>query len=163
MNPLLALADNQEPQLGDVLDFMRRLWAVSHLLQASSKRMHARAGITGPQRLVLRLVGLFPGISAGRLARLLFLHPSTLTGVLQRLMKYRLVSRRVDPGDSRRALVGLTAAGRKLEHLKQGTVESALSRVLAGMPIDDRRAAERVLDAIRAELEALAKSLGEAE
>ena len=53
------------------------------------KRMEQRSGVTGPQRLVLRVVGLFPGISAGALARLLHVHPSTLTGVLHRLRSLR--------------------------------------------------------------------------
>jgi MarR family transcriptional regulator, organic hydroperoxide resistance regulator len=157
MNPLRAIAESPEPQLGDVLDFMRRLWAVSHLLQASSKRMHARSGITGPQRLVLRLVGRFPGISAGRLASLLFVHPSTLTGVLQRLHRRKLVSRRVDPRDSRRALFGLTDQGREIEGLQRGTVESAINRALTRVSTEDRLAAERLLDAIRSELDSVSR------
>jgi len=54
-------------QLGPVLEFMKQLWAVDHGLQSVSKRMEARFGITGPQRLVVRIVGRFPGISAGAL------------------------------------------------------------------------------------------------
>jgi DNA-binding MarR family transcriptional regulator len=44
--------------------------------------MIGEVGVTGPQRLVLRVVGLFPGMSAGELATVLRVHPSTLTGVL---------------------------------------------------------------------------------
>src|SRR2546423_15613008 len=53
-------------QLGPVLEFMKQLWAVDHGLQSASKRMEASFGITGPQRLVVRIVGRFPGIAAGR-------------------------------------------------------------------------------------------------
>ena len=63
---------------------MRLLWAVDHGLQTRSKRMAVGLGITGPQRLVLRIVGRFPGISAGQLSRILHLDPSTLTGILRR-------------------------------------------------------------------------------
>ena len=67
--------ETQEPEgekapLGAVLDFMRLLWAVDHSLQSASKRMEAAFGITGPQRLVVRIVGRFPGIAAGRVAEL---------------------------------------------------------------------------------------------
>jgi len=55
-------------QLGPVLEFMKLLWAVDHGLQSISKHMESRFGITGPQRLVVRIVGRFPGISAGALA-----------------------------------------------------------------------------------------------
>ena len=55
--------------LGAVLDFMRLLWAVDHALQSASKRMESSFGLTGPQRLVVRIVGRFPGIAAGRIGR----------------------------------------------------------------------------------------------
>ena len=73
-----------EYQLDGVLDFMRLLWSVEHGLQRSSKRMESELGITGPQRLVLRVVGQFPGLSAGDLAHIVRLHPSTITGIRRR-------------------------------------------------------------------------------
>src|ERR687884_1409361 len=94
--------------LGPVLEFMKQLWALDHGLQTVSKRMESRFGITGPQRLVVRIVGRFPGISAGALADVLHVHPSTLTGVLRRLEERGVLQRRGDPNDGRRALFGLT-------------------------------------------------------
>src|SRR5690606_29786655 len=85
--------DAPAPPLGEVLDFMRLLWSIDHGLQTTSKRMEALLGITGLQRMVLRLVGRFPGISAGNLARILHVHPSTLTGVLKRLEEKQFVTR----------------------------------------------------------------------
>jgi DNA-binding MarR family transcriptional regulator len=90
--------------LGEVLDFMKLLWAVNHGLEASSKQLEARTGVTGPQRLVIRLVGKYPGVTAGRLADILHLHPSTLTGVLRRLEQRGMLERKADPADARRAL-----------------------------------------------------------
>ena len=134
-------------QLGPVLEFMKQLWSVDHGLQSVSKRMEARFGITGPQRLVVRIVGRFPGISAGALAEV----PSTLTGVLRRLETRGMLLRRGDPRDARRALFGLTARGRKMDTLRTGTVEQAVRRVLVRMP-EDAIAAERILSALAAEL-----------
>jgi DNA-binding MarR family transcriptional regulator len=119
------------PQLGEVLEFMRLLWAVDHGLQSTSKRMESTLGITGPQRLVLRLVGRFPGITAGNLAQILHVHPSTLTGVLKRLEKRGLLERKSDPLDGRKALFALTEAGRTLDIPSTGTVEAAVQRVLS--------------------------------
>src|SRR5580704_7823727 len=90
-----------EPALDPVLDFMRLLWSIEHQLQSASKRMETAIGITGPQRLVLRVVARFPGISAGELADVVRLHPSTVTGILQRLVQKGLLARDVDPDDSR--------------------------------------------------------------
>src|SRR3954465_6219547 len=90
----------KEPALGAVLDFMRLLWAVDHALQSTSKRMESAFGLTGPQRLGVRLVGRFPGIAAGRIAGILHVHPSTLTGVLKRLESRGVLQRRPDPRDA---------------------------------------------------------------
>lgn len=152
--PLRGLADEGEPPLGGVLDFMRLLWAVDHELQAASKRMLARIGVTGPQRLALRIIGRFPGISAGRLARILHVHPSTLSGVLQRIEERRLVERWSDPRDARRALFGLTGAGRTIDREPLGTVEVALSRALAEVPAQKLEVVREVLDQIVATLRA---------
>ncbi|XXF77306.1 MarR family transcriptional regulator [Myxococcaceae bacterium GXIMD 01537] len=121
------------PALGEVLEFMRLLWAVDHGLQSTSKRMESTLGMTGPQRLVLRLVGRFPGITAGSLAQILHVHPSTLTGVLKRLEKRGLLERRSDPLDGRKALFALTEAGKALDIPSTGTVEAAVQRALARM------------------------------
>src|ERR1700760_1858990 len=91
-----------DPPLGAVLDFMRLLWAVDHALQSASKRMEATFGVTGPQRLVVRIVGRFPGIAAGRVAEILHVHPSTLTSILKRLETRGMLQRRSDPRDARR-------------------------------------------------------------
>ena len=127
-----ALVEPVEPEgarnLGQVLEFMRSLWALDHQLQSASKRMEAGAGVTGPQRLVLRIVGRFPGISAGEVSQILHLHPSTLTGILRRLSDHGLIERRADPSDARRALLHLTARGRGIDGVRTGTVSSWVSR-----------------------------------
>lgn len=135
-------------RLGEVLDFMKLLWAVDHGLQSTSKRMEAKMGVTGPQRLVIRIVGRYPGISAGQLAEIMQLHPSTLTGVLKRLQERGIIERRVDPKDGRRALLGLTARGRELDSLRTGTVEAAVRQALKSVPRRKLDAAQDVLAAV---------------
>jgi DNA-binding MarR family transcriptional regulator len=120
--------------LGPVLDFLRLIWAVDHGLQSVSKRMEAEFGITAPQRLVLRIVGVQPGIPAGRVAEVLHVHPSTLTGILQRLQGRGLILRKTDPRDARRALLHLTAKGKRLIDPGSGLLEAAVRRVLTRHP-----------------------------
>ena len=147
------LDERAAPPLGAVLDFMRLLWAVDHSLQSASKRMESIFGITGPQRLVVRIVGRFPGIAAGRVAEILHVHPSTLTGILRRLETRGVLQRRIDPRDGRRALFGLTAKGRKLDTVRTGAVELAVRRVIT---VDPQKvaAAQEILAALSAELDA---------
>ena len=138
--------------IGDVLGFMRLLWAVDHGLQSTSKQMETHLGVTGPQRLALRIVGRFPGITAGRLAGVLRLHPSTITGILQRLIDRGLLKRHADPCDRRRALFNLTATGRRLNRVTSGTVEAAVQRTLERLTPAKLTGARDVLAALAGEL-----------
>jgi DNA-binding MarR family transcriptional regulator len=138
--------------LGSVLDFMRTLWALDHALQSASKRMESRSGVTAPQRLVIRIVGRFPWISAGEVAEILHIHPSTLTGVLKRLEARGIVLRTADPADARRALLSLTPRGKKIDALRSGTVESIVRRVLQDATGTSVRSARELADRLSTEL-----------
>ena len=131
---------------------MRLVWAMHHGLQATSKRMAVQLGVTGPQRLVIRLVGRRPGISAGELADLLRVHPSTLTGVLRRLEERGFVARKADPEDRRRAVLNLTAQGKTIDVQRGGTVEAAVRRVIDKTPANELEATRRTLVALAHEL-----------
>src|SRR5690242_4187223 len=131
--------------LGRVLSFMRMLWAVDHGLNHVSRRMERTLGVTGPQRLVVRLVGQSPGVSAGTLAEALHLHPSTLTGVLKRLQERGLIERAADPADARRSRLHLTPRGKAVDAVSAGTVEARIRTAMTGMSDADLAAAERVL------------------
>ncbi|MBS2030435.1 MAG: MarR family transcriptional regulator [Deltaproteobacteria bacterium] len=147
-----APASPERLPLNPRLEFMRLLWAVDHALQSASKRLESRAGVTGPQRLVLRIVGCFPQISAGELAEVLVTHPSTLSGVLKRLEARGYLERKADPSDARRAQLRLTRKGRSIDALRAGTVESSIQRLLSRTTEADLAAAGRVLQALAAEL-----------
>ncbi len=142
-------------ELPPVLDFMRALWALDHALQSASKRMESSLGVTAPQRLLVRIVGRFPGISAGEASQILHLHPSTLTGILRRLEERGLLRRRPDPADGRRALLSLTAKGRAVDALRSGTVEAAVRTALARLRPGAAGAARIAVEALTAELERL--------
>lgn len=136
------------PQLGFVLEFMRALWGVNHALESRSQHMKAHLGISGPERMVVRLVGRFPGISAGELARVLRVHPSTITWSLKRLVRRGLLSRGADAADARRALFTLTPTGEAVDAVKEGTVEAAVRAALEAMSLEEVRVAVAVLEAL---------------
>jgi MarR family transcriptional regulator, organic hydroperoxide resistance regulator len=144
----------EERSLGRVLDFLRLLWAVDHGLQSSSKRMYARYGVTGLQRMMIRVLGRFPGLTAGEVARMLHIHPSTMTGPLEKLVKSGAILRRVDDEDARRARLSLGASGRAIDAIRTGTVEANVRRALANVPERDLRVAANVLSKLADALEA---------
>jgi DNA-binding MarR family transcriptional regulator len=133
------------PSLGEDLEFLRLIWAVDHSLQTTSKRMERTLGITGPQRLVLRLLARFPGITMARIASILRVHPSTAGGIVKRLEIRELVSRRPDTHDRRRAYLRLTAAGCALDARSGGLIEDAVRRTLATVP---RRAVDHTRETL---------------
>lgn len=141
--------------LSGTLEFMRLLWAVDHALQSTSKRMEQRMGVTGPQRLVIRIVGQFPRASAGEIANILQIHPSTLTGILRRLETRGLIERRPDPTDGRRALFQLSKAGKDLDRVVDGTPEAAIAKALGALTGNDIDATRRSLATLTAALDQL--------
>lgn len=132
---------------GEVLSFLQALWALDHAMQALSRRMHRRHGVTGPQRLLVRAIGREAGCSPGHAARLLHLHPATVTRLAARLAAAGLIVRRADPADGRRVQLQLTARGRRIDALRPGTVEAAVRQVLQETP---RRRVEEVRSVLAA-------------
>lgn len=125
------MPDSEQPKpQGETLQFMQRLWALTHALEVRSKKMAKVLGVTGPQRLVVRLVGQTPGVPARDIAQILGIHPSTLTGILARLEKQGLIRREIDGTDRRKAHFELTAAGKRIDRERKGTVEGAIRRAL---------------------------------
>ncbi|MBK7861804.1 MAG: MarR family transcriptional regulator [Archangiaceae bacterium] len=114
--------------------------------------MEREKGVTAPQRFVLRLLGRFPSVTASQLASALDVHPSTITGILKRLERRKLVTRRRDPHDRRRTFLALTARGRALDVEPSGTVEGAVEEVLSAQPEHKVAIAREVLTALAAEL-----------
>lgn len=135
-----------------VLEFIRLMWSVDHELHRVSQRMVERMGLTAPQRLALRFIGRHPELTLGALAELLHLHPGTVTGIVKRLEKEGLVTRARSTEDVRRVHLTLTAAGRRLDRRRTGTVEAAVRRTLAGVTPAQRDAAAHVMERLAADL-----------
>lgn len=113
------------------LAFLQRLWRLNHGMERLSSHMDKQLGITAQQRLILRCIGHRPALTAGDLARLLHLDPGTISTSLNRLEERGLLSRKRDALDKRRAHLNLTARGKALDVPSEGTVESAVEKLLA--------------------------------
>jgi DNA-binding MarR family transcriptional regulator len=128
--------------------FLRTVWALDHGLQSHSKRMKAQKGVTGPQRLVLRMLELGPGTPPSELARALCFHKSTVSVILRSLEHARLVDRSPNATDGRAVVLTLTPKGRRVVQQRSGTVEAAFRETLEKLPPRDVKIAQRVLDAL---------------
>ena len=136
-----------------VLQFLQMVWQLEHALERASKRMEDALGISGPQRFALRMIGVHPGITAGELASVLHLHPSTVTGIVQRLETRRLVKRASNADDGRVAHLYLTPSGSKANKpAARGTIERAARATLSLCPAPQRKATASVMKRFAAEL-----------
>lgn len=142
----------QQRTTSGVLETMQGLWGLAHALEARSKWMHRRLGVTGPQRLLLRVIGDSPGCSPGDAARQLRLHKGTVTRLVSGLERLGLVERHADTIDTRRQRLALTPKGRRVYALREGTVEAAVQRTLQFASPRERQAAltfiSRLTDAL---------------
>ena len=109
-------------------------------------------GVTGPQRLVIRVLGRAPASTASGIAGILGLHPSTLTGVLKRLEEQGMIGRAIDPEDRRRSRFRLTARGRRVDRERKGTVEAAVRRALGRADAATTERTVRMLELLTLEL-----------
>lgn len=137
----------EDHPLGLALDFFRTLWHLDQGLHVASGAMYRRLGVTGPQRLVLRIVTRYPGITPSTLAGILHLHPSTITEVVKRLVSTGHLLRTVDPADARRAVLTPTARGRALG-AEAGDIERKIAEVLNVLGERDVAVAQTVLRAM---------------
>ncbi len=101
--------------------------------------------LTMSQLRVLFILNGDPGMTAGNLAERLSVRPSTVTGIVDRLVKQELVERRADPDDRRivrnvlsttgeRLINEFTAASRAfIESFLEPLSDSELSEALIGL------------------------------
>lgn len=138
--------------LREELQVLRDLWAVGHAMERTSRRLQEAIGISAPQRMIVRIVGRYPGIMPGKLAQLLHVDAGTVSASVARLETKGLVERRRDPRDHRRMLLGLTRAGRSLDCPREDSIEGAVDRALARSTPEERDTLRRMLGRLVDEL-----------
>src|SRR5271157_4230964 len=95
----------------EISETVQSLRRIVKAIQDYSQEVSSSFGITGPQLWALKTVSQHPGLALGDLSRKMFLHPSTLTGVIDRLESKGYVVRDRDAADRRVVKVQLTPAG----------------------------------------------------
>ncbi|HSM92584.1 MAG TPA: MarR family transcriptional regulator [Anaeromyxobacteraceae bacterium] len=139
-------------RLGPVLSFMRALWEMEHGLNARSKAMNRGLGLTGPQRLVLRLAERLGPITQAQLAHVLHLHPASVSRLVQTLNARGLLVVSRAAHDGRQRVLTLGRRARTALRRTDGTVEVAIRRALEGVRARDVERALAVVGRISQEL-----------
>ena len=128
------------------------MWSVDHELQRVSKRMVSRMGLTAPQRLALRFIGIRPGLTPGALADLMHVHPGTVTGFMRQLEEISLIRITRSDQDTRRLHLELTRKGRVMNRRSSGTVEAAVRRMVKSLTAAQFRQASATMRRLAEEL-----------
>jgi DNA-binding MarR family transcriptional regulator len=135
-----------------VIDALRRLFRA---IQEYSKAVQSRSGLSSPQLWALQIVGTHPGISIGELSDRMFAHPSTVSGVVDRLESRGALRRETDERDRRGVRLTLTARGRAALRRSPQPVQSGLARALEQMPRAQLARLRRTLDDVVRQTEAV--------
>jgi DNA-binding MarR family transcriptional regulator len=130
--------------------FQRLMWAG----QKQFGVLLAEHDLTFPQFLVLAAIHQHGvGCPVGTLAKEMFQSFPTMTGIVNRLKKSRLVERGDDPKDRRKVVITLTQEGQQLLNRAKASRRKQMIDALAGFSAQDRREFLRLLTIILATLE----------
>ena len=102
---------SRDAQISETMQSLRRIFKA---IEDYSQEVSSSFGITGPQLWALKIVSQHAGLPLGDLSRKMYLHPSTVTGVVDRLEDKGYVVRDRDSVDRRVVRVKLTPAGQDL-------------------------------------------------
>jgi len=96
--------------ISGIMQSLRRIFKA---IQDYSQEVSHKFGITGPQLWALKSLSTNGSLPLGQLSKMMYLHPSTITGVVDRLEKKGYVVRDRVHKDRRVVMVQLTTKGKK--------------------------------------------------
>ena len=109
-----------------VSETMQSLRRIIKSLQDYSQTVYSHFGITGPQLWVLKTIHQNGSLSLGELSRRMFINPSTITGVVDRLEKKKYVLRTRNEKDRRIVKVQLTPEGDRLARKSPNPIQGKM-------------------------------------
>ncbi len=115
------------------------VWSVRRLVRAvylDSQKMSKRYGLTEPQSAVMRNLFKNGPVSSADLSRSLFVTPSNITGIVDRLEKKQFVKRIRKDGDRRVVLITLTESGKELGKTLPDPIMKKFIAELADLELD---------------------------
>jgi MarR family transcriptional regulator, lower aerobic nicotinate degradation pathway regulator len=121
---------------------MRR---ILRALRTSARRAEAQVGVTGAQLFVLQILADSPALSMNELAERTVTHQSTVSTVVNRLVRRRLVTKSRSAEDGRRVELRLSSSGRALVRRAPEAAQSRLIEGLQALPAAEGRELARML------------------
>jgi DNA-binding MarR family transcriptional regulator len=132
------------PDVRVALDAFRRIVQALRIGRAGE----GYAGLGTAQLFALQQIAEHPDASITEVAALTCTHQSSVSVVIQRLVRQRLVAKVTSSEDRRRQRLAVTAKGRRLLGRAPVAVQEYLIAAIAALPAADRRALARSLSAV---------------
>ena len=129
----------------DVRAFRRSLRALERQIERTLASETECCGVTPAQCHLLLAVEEKGEPSVGEVAAALELDQSTLSRTIEGLVRAGMLSRREDPANRRRQLVGLTASGRAKADEINALCDESYAGLLASLPEEEAGAVVRSL------------------
>lgn len=130
----------EPPVLAGQVD-LRVLSAIRRIIRSVdlySRELAARARVTSPQLVCLLAVAETGKTTATMIGRQVFLSPSTIVGILDRLEAKGLVRRERDENDRRVMFVNITEKGRQLARSAPSPLQDTLTEALRALPGEEQ-------------------------
>jgi DNA-binding MarR family transcriptional regulator len=132
------------PHVREALDAFRHIVQALRVGRAGERQ----AGLSSAQVFALQQIGDHPDASVNDIAALTHTHQSSVSVVIQRLVRRRLVAKVPSSEDRRRQRLALTAKGQRVLNDAPVAVQEHLIAAIAAVPATDRRVLARALGAI---------------
>jgi DNA-binding MarR family transcriptional regulator len=125
---------DKKPIISDIIDNLRRVFQI---LNEHSKKVEGETGLTGPQLWTIKTINECTPIITSDLANKLYLHPTTVIGIIDRLEKRNLVKKLRSEKDRRAVWIELTDVGNALVKAASEVAQSFLVSGLAEISVNN--------------------------
>ena len=109
-----------------IVETMQSLRRIFKATQNYSQEVHREFGITGPQLWALKTISQKKSISLSELGEAMYLHPSSMTGLIDRLEKSGFAFRERDQKDRRVINIKLTPKGTALARKSPNPIQGKM-------------------------------------
>ncbi|MEA3362941.1 MAG: MarR family winged helix-turn-helix transcriptional regulator [Thermodesulfobacteriota bacterium] len=150
-------ASNPDPQVPKGSYNLRILQSLRRIIRAVDIHSHKLATqhkITGPQLACLMVVKQEAPLMSGNLAKKVYLSPSTVVGIVDRLEEKKLVVRNRSSKDRRQVHISITSKGEQLVADAPSLLQDTLADALVELPeleqVSITMALEKLVDLMEA-------------
>lgn len=150
----LSTDDFGDPQGFYLFRILQSLRQSIRAVDQYSKELAAKYHVTAPQLICLNEIQQQEPVTLTTLARQVHLSPSTVTGIIERLEKKKLIERIKDDKDKRKLLISLTDEGHQLIDDAPKPLQDRLAESFSSLPEEEQlsivTSLEKVVDMVQA-------------